>query len=393
MRVSSPPSAPEAFVVDAVRTPIGRGHPVKGVFRSVHANDLLGRAFVALLARAGMPADEVDDVVVGCVGQYGEQSINVGRNAWLQAGLPVSVPAMTIDRQCGSGQQAVELAAALVRAGMADVVVAGGVEHMGHVPMALETALADEAGTPWPEALRQRHDLVPQGLAAEALTELHGFTREEVDRLALRSHRRAAAAQQTGAFLSEISPVETPDGPVAADQGVRPDTDLGQLGALRPAFADDGTVTAGNASQVSDGAAAVLVASEAAVDRHGLRPLARVAATASVGVDPVLMLEGPVPATAAVLDRAGLELDDVDVFEVNEAFASVLAMWWRAYPVEDERVNRRGGAIALGHPLGASGARLVTTAAHQLADDGLDRALVTMCCRGGLGTATLLERV
>ncbi|HEX8101037.1 MAG TPA: thiolase family protein [Solirubrobacteraceae bacterium] len=393
MPVSSRAPAPEAFVVDAVRTPIGRGHPLKGALRSVHANELLGRAFVALLARAGVPPDAVDDVVVGCVEQYGEQSINVGRNAWLQAGLPVEVPAMTVDRQCGSGQQAVEIATALVRGGMADVVVAGGVEHMGHVPMALETALADRAGTPWPAALRRHHDLVPQGLAAEAITARYGFTREQVDRIALRSHRRAAAAQAAGAFASEIVPLETPDGPVDTDQGVRPDTDLAKLGALRPAFADGGTVTAGNASQVSDGAAAVLVASEAAIEHHGLRPLARVAATASVGVDPVFMLEGPVPATAAVLDRAGLSLDDVDVFEVNEAFASVLAMWWQAYPVEDERVNRRGGAIALGHPLGASGARLITTAAHQLADDGLDHALVTMCCRGGLGTATVLERV
>jgi acetyl-CoA acyltransferase len=386
-----PQQGREVAIVDAVRTGIGRGHPQKGQYREVHANELLGTCYSALFERTGLDPAKVDDVIAGCVSQYGEQSINVARNAWLQAGLPDGVPAMTVDRQCGSGQQAFNVAAALVASGVNDVMVAGGVEHMGHVPFSFESRWNEEVGDPWPAALREHHDLIPQGVSAELVADRWQVTREEMDALSLRSHRLADRAWKEGRFDREVVPVATPGGPVAGDQGIRPDTDIEALAALRPAFKPDGRVTAGNSSQLSDGAGAILVAEVETAKRLGLRPIATIVDQVAVGVDPVLMLSGPIPATTSLLERNELRLADIARFEVNEAFASVLAMWQREFDPDMDRVNAQGGAIALGHPLGCSGARLLTTLAHQLDGSGGELGMAVMCCRGGLGTGTLLR--
>jgi acetyl-CoA acetyltransferase family protein len=378
----------QVAIVEAVRTPIGRGHPEKGVFADVHPNELLGACFSAVVSRSGIDPERVDDVVVGCVSQHGVQSINVARNAWLQAGLPVTTPATTVDRQCGSGQQAVNFGAALIAGGVADVVVAGGVEHMGRVPLSLEEPAAAELGSPWPAELLERYELVHQGEAAEVLAERWSVPREELDELSLRSHRLATAAAAEGRFGAEIVPVAG----VTADQGIRPDTSAEALAALRPAFREDGKVTAGNSSQISDGASALLLCERGLADELGLPVRALVADQVTVGVDPVTMLLGPVPATRRLLERSSLTLADVDRFEVNEAFASVLAVWQRELDAGLDDVNVNGGAIALGHPLGCSGARILTTLVHELERAGARRGLATMCCRGGLGTGTLLER-
>jgi acetyl-CoA acetyltransferase family protein len=382
-------------LVAAVRTPIGRGHPEKGVFRDTHANDLLGRCLTEVLDRADVAPALVEDVIVGCVTQYGEQALNVGRNAWLQAGLPVETPATTLDRQCGSGQQAVNFAAAQIASGVHDVVVAAGVEHMGHLPLGTNLRWADEIGTAWPEALLGRYDLVPQGISAEMIAERWEIGREELDAFSLRSHRRAAAAAEEGRLAPEIVAVEVEiDGAatlVELDQGIRPDTSLEALAQLRPAFRDDGRITAGNSSQISDGAAALLLMSRERAREQGIAPLARIVDQTTVGVDPVLMLTGPIPATRTLLERNGLGIGDIDRFEINEAFASVVLAWERELGADPDRVNVNGGAVALGHPLGASGARLVTTIAHELRRSGGRLGLVAMCCGGGLGTGTLLE--
>jgi acetyl-CoA acyltransferase len=381
----------DVFIVDAVRTPVGKGHPTKGMFAGTHVNELLGTCYRALVERNGIEPHLVDSVTAGCVEQYGEQSINVARNAWLQAGLPATVPAMTVDFQCGSGQQAVATATAFIGAGLVDVAIAGGVEHLGHVPMTLERRLVEEAGDPWPAAFREHHDVIPQGEAAEVVAERWDISRAEMDRISLRSHELAARATEEGYFADEI--VAVPGVASMTDQGIRRDSSLERLAELSPAFRTDGAVTAGNSSQISDGASALLLMSARAVEAAGLSPLARVADTVAVGVDPVLMLSGPVDASRLLLKRNELDSDEVDVFEVNEAFASVLAMWQREFPVRADRINPNGGAIALGHPLGCSGARLLTTLAHELVRSGGDRGIVAMCCRGGLGTGTLLERV
>src|SRR3954454_11260126 len=383
----------EVVIVDAVRTGIGRGHPVKGQYRDVHANELLGTTFRGLLARTGVEPARIDDVIAGCILQYGEQSINTARNAWLQAGLPETVPATTVDRQCGSGQQAVNFAAALIASGAAEMVVAGCVEHMGHVPFAAEEATRHVYGTPWPQPLLDHHELVPQGLAAERLADRWEITRAEMDTISLASHQRAARAWEAGCFDAEVVPVGSNGSVVAGDQGVRPATSLEALAALRPAFAEDGRVTAGNASQISDGAATLLLAGRETAERLGLPIRARIVDHIAVGTDPVTMLEGPVPATRLLLERNHLHAGDVARFEVNEAFAAVLAMWQREVDADPATVNVNGGAIALGHPLGASGARLLTSLVHELDRSGAERGVVTMCCRGGLGTATLVERV
>jgi len=388
-----PGGTTDVVVVDAVRTGVGRGHPEKGQYREVHPNELLGTCFAEVVDRGGVDAARVDDVIVGCVGQYGEQSINVGRNAWLQQGLPESVPATTVDRQCGSGQQAVAFAAASIAAGHQDLVIAGGVEHMGHVPFSFEERQRADVGTPWPPELLARHDLVPQGLAAELVADRWDVSREEMDELSLRSHQLAAAAHREGRFAREIAAVRHEGTEIVADQGIRPDTSLDALAALSPAFRPGGRVTAGNSSQISDGAAALLLASPRAVAELGLRARAHVVDHVAVGVDPVLMLTGPVPATRKLLERNGLQASDVDLFEVNEAFAPVLAMWQREIAADPDRVNVNGGAIALGHPLGCSGARLITTLIHELERSDGELGVVTMCCRGGLGTATLIRRV
>jgi acetyl-CoA acetyltransferase family protein len=383
----------EVVIVEAVRTPVGRGHPEKGYYRDVHPNELLGRVWTEVIDRAGIQAELVEDVITGCVQQYGEQSYNIGRNAWLQAGLPIETPATTIDRQCGSAQQAVNFAAALIASGVHDVAIGGGVEHMGHIPLSVNGKLHQELGSPFPPPLLERHALVNQGLSAELIAEQWGISRSECDEIALRSHQRAAAATDGGRFAREIVPFQVDSTTLDADQGIRRDTTLEALAELQPAFKEGGLVTAGNSSQVSDGAAAVLLASRARADELELAARARIVDQTTVGVDPVLMLTGPIPATRKILERNGLTIDDLDLIEVNEAFASVVGAWTRELQPDFDRVNVNGGAIALGHPLGSTGARLVTTALSELERRDGTLGLVTMCCGGGLGTATLIERL
>jgi acetyl-CoA acetyltransferase family protein len=383
----------EVVIVEAVRTPIGRGHPEKGYFRDTHATELLGRTYVELLARAGVDPLAVDDVIAGCVQQYGEQSVNVARNAWLAAGLPVEVPATTVDRQCGSAQQSVNFAASQIAAGVNDVVVGGGVEHLGHVPMFVGIKWADEVGVPFSPALMSRYDLVPQGLSAEMIADRWDISRTELDELGVRSQQRAVAATEEGRFAREVIPWELGGEAVTADQGLRPGTTVEGLAELKPAFRDDGRVTAGNSSQISDGAAALLLTSREKADELGLRPRARIVDQVAVGVDPVIMLTGPIPATRKLLERNGMTIDDIDLVEINEAFASVVVAWERELRPDLERVNVNGGAIALGHPLGSTGARLLTTLLHELERSDREIGLVTMCCGGGIGTGTLIQRL
>jgi acetyl-CoA acetyltransferase family protein len=389
--------AQEPVIVGAVRTPVGRRN---GGLAGVHAVDLGAAALRALVERSGVDPMLVDDVIMGCVSQIGEQSVNVARNAWLAAGLPEEVPATTIDRQCGSSQQAVQFAAQGILAGGYQLVVAGGVEHMSRVPLGSTMAGPGVPGAPFGPAMHDRYQgrLVPQGISAELITEKWGLTREEQDSFALRSHRRAAAAQDAGRFDHQQVPVEVPgpDGTstwVRADEGVRRDTSMEKLAGLKPAFRPGGQVTAGNSSQISDGAAALLLASRAAAERLGLRPLARFAGFALAGVDPVLMLTGVIPATERVLRQTGLGMDDLDVIEINEAFASVVLAWGREVEPDWERVNPNGGAIALGHPLGASGARIMTDLVAELERGNGRYGLQVMCEGGGMANATVLERL
>ena len=383
----------EVVIVEAVRTPVGRGHPEKGQYHAVHPNALLGAVYTDVIARSGIAAEAVEDVIAGCVLQYGEQSVNIGRNAWLQAGLPVETPATTIDRQCGSAQQAVNFGAALVASGVHDVVIGCGVEHMGHVPMASIGAIAEQYGQFWPPEMFERYDLIGQGLSAELIAETWEISREECDAFALSSQQRAARATDEGRFDREIVPIDVNGSAITTDQGIRPGTSLEGLAELKPAFKPDGRHTAGNSSQVSDGAAAVLLASREKAEELGLRARARIVDHLTVGVDPVMMLTGPIPATAKILERNGLTLADVDLVEINEAFASVVLAWEREHSPDMDRVNVNGGAIALGHPLGSTGARLITTLLHELERTDATYGLVTMCCGGGLGTATLIERI
>ena len=382
----------EVLIVEAARTPIGRGHSAKGVFRDVHPNELLGTAYRAVIERAGIEPELVEDVVAGCVSQVGEQSNNIARNAWLQAGLPIGTPATTVDRQCGSGQQAVSFAAGLIAAGIHDVMIGAGVEHMGRVPMGSNVA-DDELGTPFPPELMERYELIPQGLSAELIAKQWEIPRSEQDELGLRSHKLAARATGEGRFDREIVPMTVDGETVAADQGIRFDTSLEQLAALRPAFKEDGTVTAGNSSQISDGAAAVLLMAREKADELGLAPRARIFDATTVGVDPVIMLTGPIPATQRLLERNGMTVGDLDLIEINEAFASVVCAWRRELQPDMDRVNVNGGALALGHPLGSSGARLITTLLHELERSDSELGLVTMCTAGGTGTGTILQRV
>ena len=383
----------EVVIVEAVRTPVGRGHPEKGYYRDVHPNELLGRTLVEVIDRAGISAAAVEDVITGCVQQYGQQSYNIGRNAWLQAGLPIETPATTIDRQCGSAQQAVNFAAALIATAVHDVAIGGGVEHMGHIPLSVNARLQEELGTPFPPELRERHAIVNQGLSAELIAERWRVSREECDEIALRSQLRATRARDEGRFDREIMPYRVNGSVFTDDQGIRPETTLEGLAALKPAFKEDGLITAGNSSQVSDGASAVLLMSREKADELGVKARARIVDQATVGVDPVLMLTGPIPATRRILHRNGLTIDDLDLIEVNEAFASVIAAWERELEPDVDKVNVNGGAIALGHPLGSTGGRLITTLLHELERSDKELGLVTMCCGGGLGTATLIERV
>ena len=383
----------EVVIVEAVRTPIGRGHPEKGYYKDTHPNDLLGRCYTEVLNRAGVDAGEVEDVIAGCVQQFGEQGFNVARNAWLQEGLPIEAAASTVDRQCGSAQQAVNFGAALIAAGIHDVVIGSGVEHMGHISFAAGMKTQQEFGGAFTPKLMEKHNLVGQGLGAEMIADQWEIPRSELDELALRSHQLAAKATEEGRFERETVPFKVNGTTYVADQGIRPDTSLEALAGLKPVFKEDGRITAGNSSQISDGAAAVLLMSREKADQLGLRARARIVDQTTVGVDPVTMLTGPIPATQKILDRNSMSIGDIDFIEINEAFAPVVAAWKREHNPDMDRVNPRGGAMALGHPLGSTGARLLTTLLHELEDEDKELGLVTMCCGGGLGTATLIQRV
>jgi acetyl-CoA acetyltransferase family protein len=380
-------------IVEAARTPIGRGNPAKGWFRDLHPNELLGAAYRAVIEHAGIDPALVEDVVAGCVTQVGEQSSNIARNAWLQAGLPITTPASTVDRKCGSAQQAVSFAAGLIAAGVHDVMIGAGVEHMGRVPMRSNMAHPEEFGTPYPPEFMERYELVSQGISAEMIAERWEVSRAEQDELGLRSHRLAARATDEGRFEREIVPIFADGELRVSDQGIRPDTSLEQLAALKPAFKEGGTVTAGNSSQISDGAAAVLLMARETADALGIPARARIFDATTAGVDPVIMLTGPIPATQRLLARNGMQIGDIDLTEINEAFASVVAAWARELHPDMARVNVNGGALALGHPLGSSGARLITTLLHELERSDGELGLVTMCTAGGMGTGTLLQRV
>ena len=375
----------DAVIVGAVRTPVGVGKPGKSL-SGVHPGDLSALVLDALVARTGVDSALVDDVIWGCVSQVGEQGVNIGRNAALAAGFPETVPGTTVDRQCGSSQQAVTFAAAGLVAGHYDLVVAGGVESMSRVPMFSNMVGGDG---PFPPKMLDRYDnsLVPQGISAEMIASKWGLSRQQLDEIALASHERAAAATDAGHFAEEIVPV----GEVTVDEGIRRESTLEKLGSLRAAFREDGVVTAGNASQISDGSAALLLTTSAKARELGLAPLARVHTVALAGVDPVMMLTGPIPATAKALERSGLALSDIATFEVNEAFASVLGAWYAETGADPDRTNPSGGAIALGHPLGASGARLMTTMVHRMRREGHRYGLQTMCEGGGMANATILE--
>jgi acetyl-CoA acetyltransferase family protein len=386
-------SGREVVIVDAVRTPVGRGHEEKGYYKDVHASTLLARTYAELIERAGIDAAEVEDVVAGCVQQFGEQGINIARNAWLEAGLPMETPATTVDRQCGSAQQAINFAAALVASGVHDVVVGGGVEHMGHISFADSAAVMQEHGLAFSPALLERYNLVPQGISAEMIADQWEIPRSELDEFGARSQQLAARATEEGRFEREIFPFQVNGDTYTTDQGIRPDTTIEKLAELKPAFKEDGKITAGNSSQISDGAAAVMMMTREKADALGLKPRARIVDQTTVGVDPVIMLTGPIPATRKLLDRNGMKIDDFDLIEINEAFASVVAAWRRELEPDMDKVNVNGGAIALGHPLGSSGARLVTTLLHELERSDKQLGLVTMCCGGGLGTGTIIERV
>jgi len=395
----------DAVIVDAVRTPIGKGKP-GGALAGVHPVDLHAHAIRALIDRAGIDPAAVDDVISGAVGQIGEQSVNTARWAALAAGLPESVPAVTVDRQCGSSQQAIHFAAQGVLSGAYDIVIASGVESMSRVPIGSQAAGRDPFG-PGVTALYQ-DGLVPQGISAELIAARWGLSRERLDAFAAESHHRAATAWAGGRFAAEVAPVKAPaaDGTlhqVAADESVRPSTSPEILARLKPAFRAEGweqrfpqlgwQVTAGNSSPVNDGAAAVLITSDDAARRLGLRPRARLHSFAVTGDDPVYMLTGIIPATRKVLDRAGLSLADIGAFEVNEAFASVVLAWQADTGADLAKVNVNGGAIALGHPLGASGARLMTTLLSVLEQTGERYGLQTMCEAGGTANATIIERL
>lgn len=387
------PEGREVVIVEAVRTPIGRGHEEKGYYKDVHPNDLLGRCYTEVISRAGIDASEVEDVVAGCVQQFGEQGLNVARNAWLQEGLPIETPATTVDRQCGSGQQAVNFATGLIAIGIHDAMIGAGVEHMGHISFGDGAKTQQEFGFAFTPSLLEKHQIVGQGLGAEMIADEWEISRSELDELAVRSHKLAHKATEEGRFEREIVPFAVNGDTFITDQGIRPDTSLEALSQLKPAFKPDGKITAGNSSQISDGAAAVLLMSAEKAKALGLRPRARILDMTTVGTDPVKMLEGPIPATRKILARNGMNIDDIDLIEVNEAFASVVAAWRRELKPDMDRVNVNGGAIALGHPLGSTGARLITTLLHELERADKEIGLVTMCCGGGLGTGTLIQRV
>src|SRR4030081_2195204 len=378
----------DAVIVEAVRTPMGRRN---GKLRDIHPVALGSLVLKELVGRAGIEAGQVDDVVFGCVMQTGEQSLNVARNAWLAAGFPVETPATTVDRQCGSSQQAIHFAANLIQSGIADITVAGGVESMTRIPMG--STVLQGPGTPFPPELLEQYDMVPQGISAELVARKYGIDRRSMDEFSVRSHQLAAAATEKGYLRSQIMPIEITNGSTEVmdrDEGIRADASYEKVSQLQPAFNPEHSITAANSSQITDGAAAVLLMSKE--KELGLRPRARIIAQKVVGCDPILMLEGPIPGTHAVLKQAGLDLKDIDLFEINEAFASVVLAWAGETGADLERTNVNGGAIAIGHPLGASGARLMNHLLHELERRDLRYGLESMCCGGGIGTATIIDR-
>jgi acetyl-CoA acyltransferase len=390
----------QAVIVDVVRSPMGRGKP-GGALSSLHPVDLLAQVLSALVRRNGIDPGQVDDVLIGCVGQVGEQSGTPGRHAWLSAGFPVSVPSTTIERRCGSGQQAIDFAVQGIQAGAYDIVIAGGIESMSRVPMGTNRKDSDPAG---PGVHARFPNLVSQGIAAELVAEKFSLSRAALDEVSVGSHVRADAASQSGIFDSQIVPIVRSDGvTVFKDETIRPNTTLEVLGKLEPSFATDEArarhssldwkITAGNSSQFADAAGAVLIMSEERAAQLNLQPRARVVASAVAGDDPVLMLTGVIPATHKVLDRAKLAIEDIDYVEVNEAFASVPLAWQSEFACNSERLNALGGAIALGHPLGASGIRLLASLLSSLESTQSQYGLQTMCEAGGMANAMVIERL
>lgn len=387
----------EAYIVAAGRT---AGARRDGRLKDWHPADMGGAVLDALVMRAGLDPAAIDDVIIGCVGQVGEQSMHIGRSMVLASALPDSVPAVTIDRQCGSSQQAVHFAAQAVLSGTQDIVIAGGVESMTRVPMGLAAILPAKAGIgtgPWSQKIKDRYHVseFSQFIGAEMVARKYGLSREELDRYALESHRRAASATQAGAFDAEIIPLPVADGAGGTemhmrDEGIRFDASYEAISALKP-LGEGGVITPGNASQIADGASGVVVVSERALKDHGLVPLARIHALAVTAGDPVMMLDEPGPATKKMLGRAGMTIGDIDLFEVNEAFASIPLGWLKAVEADPARLNLNGGAIALGHPLGASGTKLMATLIHALKARGKRWGLQTMCEGGGMANATIIE--
>ena len=381
-----------AVIVDAVRSPLGKRN---GQLAQTHPVDLAAHPLKSLVERNELDPQLVEDVIMGCVMQVGDQSINVGRNALLAAGFPETTVGTSVDRQCGSSQQAAHFAAQGVMAGAYDVVIAAGVENMTRVPMGSSVT---PGSNPFGEQMTARYpDMVPQGISAELISEKWGISREENDAFSVTSHQKAAQAASEGRFDQELVPmkVKTEEGMIemAQDQGIRPDSTVETLAKLKPAFKDDGVITAANSSQITDGSAAVLIMSEEKAQELGYTPKVRFHSFALAGVDPVMMLTGPIPSTQKVLERAGLKIEDIDLFEVNEAFAPVVLAWQQELGADMDKVNVNGGAIALGHPLGCSGARIMSTLVHEMERTGARYGLQTMCEGGGMANATILERM
>ncbi|WP_102275111.1 thiolase family protein [Cytobacillus massiliigabonensis] len=380
----------EAVIVEGIRTPVGRRN---GFLKDIRADDLAGYCIKALVEKSGIDPAIIDDVILGCVSQIGEQSGDIARVAALIAGLPIEVPGTTIDRQCGSSQQAVHFAAQAIIAGDMDVVIAGGVESMSRVPIG-----SSYQGVPFSEILTSQYEIIHQGLSAERIAEKYGFSRQELDQFSYESHQKALRAQANGHFESEIIPIEVTltEGErfnVIEDAGPRKETTVEKLGTLKTVFKEDGVIHAGNASQISDGAAALLIMSREKAEELGLKPRFRILARSVVGSDPTLMLTGPIPATEKVLKKAGMTIDEIDIFEVNEAFAPVPLAWLKETGADPAKLNPNGGAIALGHPLGGSGARLMVTMMHELERTGGRYGLQTMCEGHGMANATIIERL
>jgi acetyl-CoA acyltransferase len=384
----------EAVIVEALRTPVGRRN---GKLKGWHPVDLLAQVLSALVKKTELDASLIDDVIVGCVSQVGEQSLNIARNAVLGAGFPESVPGTTVDRQCGSSQQALHFAAQGVISGAYDVAIAAGVESMSRIPMGSNS---QGPGAPFGTQMLERYDnkLVHQGISAELIATRWELERGKLDALSLESHRRAAHATEAGYFTSQIVPIQVKNengttSMFERDEGIRPDTSLEKLASLKPSFKPDGVITAGNSSQISDGAAALLIMERSTAERLGYKPLARLVSFAIAGDDPIFMLTAPIPATQKILAKSGLTLDQIDLVEINEAFASVVLAWQHEMQADMQKVNVNGGAIAVGHPLGASGARLATVLVHELVRRGGRYGLQTMCEGGGMANATIIERL